>query len=154
MTPFGGHARVSCHHAVRPNLNPCDSYQFAASSTGSGTMNHSMPKSCLSRPKEFFPRSVTGSPIRVVLQIPAAQFGTLVFAASCDAPRSRRSLPNTLASRLLIDAATAVRLCGRSLRSWWSWHAGGCGPSPRFTLLKFDIPAPDCQSLQNAWFVS
>ena len=35
-----------------------------------------------------------------------------------------------LAQRLLLTAAQAAALCGRSGRTWWTWHAAGRIPRP------------------------
>jgi predicted DNA-binding transcriptional regulator AlpA len=82
-----------------------------------------------SQTKEFSVHFVTCSSFRVALQIATARFCTLLQRAAMNTPRSRRSLP-TPTSPLLIDAATAAHLCGRSLRTWWSWHAAGRCPEP------------------------
>ena len=82
-----------------------------------------------SQTKEFSSHFVTCSSFRVALQIAIARFCTLLQRAAMNTPRSRRSLP-TPTSPLLIDAATAAHLCGRSLRTWWSWHAAGRIPRP------------------------
>jgi predicted DNA-binding transcriptional regulator AlpA len=82
-----------------------------------------------SQTKEFSSHFVTCSSFRVALQPATARFCTLLQRAAMNTPRSRRSLP-TPTSPLLIDAATAAHLCGRSLRTWWSWHAAGRCPEP------------------------
>ena len=110
---FGG-----CLPAVSLNSNtPC------------GDESPHLPEACPSQTKEFSSHFVTCSSLRVALQIATARFCTLLQRAAMNTPRSRRSLP-TPTSPLLIDAATAAHLCGRSLRTWWSWHAAGRCPAP------------------------
>ncbi len=79
--------------------------------------------------REFSSHFVTGSSFRAALQPATSRFRTLLQRAAMNTPRSRGSLP-TPTSALLIDAATAAHLCGRSLRTWWSLHAAGRCPEP------------------------
>ena len=88
-----------------------------------------LPEACPSQTKEFSSHFVTCSSFRVALQIATARFCTRLQRTAMNTPRFLNSLP-TPASPLLIDAATAAHLRGRSLRTWWSWHAAGRCPQP------------------------
>jgi hypothetical protein len=103
-----------------------------------------------SQSKEIRPLCVICYVFRVVLQLPTALFCTLVFAASWDeqpqlpvfpAPHPRFSPPDRRRHH--------GSLYGRSLRSWWSWHAAGRCPNTRSTVMKLELPAPDCYSSQH-----
>ena len=82
-----------------------------------------------SQTKEFSSHSVTCSSFRVALQIATARFCTPLQRVAMNTPRFRNSLPMP-ASPFVIDAATVAHLCGRSLQTWWSWHAAGRCPQP------------------------
>ena len=82
-----------------------------------------------SQTKEFSSHSVMCYSFRVTPQIATARFCTPLQRAAMNTPRFRNSLPMP-ASPFVIDAATVAHLCGRSLRTWWSWHAAGRCPQP------------------------
>ena len=82
-----------------------------------------------SQTKEFSSHSVMCYSFRVTLQIATARFCTPLQRVAMNTPRFRNSLPMP-ASPLVIDAATAADLRGRSLQTWWSWHAAGRCPQP------------------------
>ena len=88
-------------------------------------VTHGVP----SQTKEFSSHSVMCSSFRVALQIATARFCTPLQRVAMNTPRFRNSLPMP-ASPFVIDAATVAHLCGRSLQTWWSWHAAGRCPQP------------------------
>ena len=102
----------------------------------SGTVNHSVPQSRPSQSKEIRPLGIIYHLFRVVLPLPTAQVCTLVLQRlAMHTPRSRLSLPYTLASPILIDAATAAHFtaarCRRSGRGM-----GGTLPEQQFQSTK------------------